>query len=54
MPLDPTAGHVGGIEPTTKAILRDCPELGYYSTDDPPRGEFLYKATNQFKGYYKN
>lgn len=39
MPSDPHAGHVGGLAPTMKVRLRDCPELGYYATDDPPRGE---------------
>jgi long-chain acyl-CoA synthetase len=34
--------------------LRDCPELGYLSTDNPPRGEVQFKGTNQFKGYFKN
>lgn len=39
MPMDPHAGHVGGLAPTMKVRLRDCPELGYYATDEPPRGE---------------
>ncbi len=37
--LDPTAGHVGGVSPSWKFRLRDCPELGYFTTDEPPRGE---------------
>ena len=36
---DPTSGHVGGVSPSWKFRLRDCPELGYFSTDEPPRGE---------------
>lgn len=39
MPDDPTAGHVGGLAPTCKIRLKDCPELGYFATDNPPRGE---------------
>lgn len=39
MPQDPTAGHVGGIIPSMKIRLRDVIEMGYLSTDDPPRGE---------------
>lgn len=38
-PSDPASGHVGGVAPTFKLRLRDCPELGYLHTDDPPRGE---------------
>jgi long-chain acyl-CoA synthetase len=54
MPEDPTAGHVGGLAPTMKVRLRDCPELGYLHTDNPPRGELCYIGTNIFKGYFKN
>ena len=54
MPLDPTAGHVGGVSPTMKIRLKDCPELNYLSTDNPPRGELQFKGGHQFAGYYKN
>lgn len=37
--LDNTVGHVGGIVPGLKLRLRDIPEMGYLSTDNPPRGE---------------
>lgn len=36
---DPTAGHVGGLITTCKVRLRDVVEMGYLSTDNPPRGE---------------
>ena len=49
-----STGHVGGLIPTMRARLRDCPELGYLSTDNPPRGEVQFKGTNVFKGYFKN
>jgi long-chain acyl-CoA synthetase len=39
LPQDPTAGHVGGCVPSGKIRLRDVPEMGYFSTDNPPRGE---------------
>lgn len=34
--------------------LRDCPELGYFTTDEPPRGELQYYGTSMFEGYFKN
>ena len=37
--LDNTVGHVGGIISTLRLRLKDVPELGYLSTDNPPRGE---------------
>ena len=53
-PLDRSSGHVGGPIPCNKIRLRDCPELGYLSTDNPPRGEIQLKGTNIFKEYFKN
>ena len=38
-PWDPTSGHVGSIYPSMKVRLRDVPDMGYFSTDNPPRGE---------------
>ena len=38
-PLDRNPGTVGGVVPSMKIRLRDCPELGYLSTDNPSRGE---------------
>jgi len=53
-PADVTSGHVGGVAPTFKLRLRDCPELGYFTTDDPPRGEVQFFGTSMFSGYFKN
>ena len=53
-PLDRTPGTVGGVIPSMKIRLRDCPELGYLSTDNPPRGEVQFTGANIFKGYFKN
>jgi long-chain acyl-CoA synthetase len=53
-PLDPTAGHVGGMISTCAVRLKDVPEMGYLSTDNPPRGEIQFKGHNTFRGYFKN
>lgn len=37
-----------------KIRLRDLPEMGYMSTDNPPRGEIQFMATTNFKGYFRN
>lgn len=37
-----------------KVRLRDCPELGYYHHNEPPRGELQFIGTNMFSGYFKN
>ena len=53
-PLDRTPGTVGGVIPSMRIRLRDCPELGYLSTDNPPRGEVQFTGLNIFNGYFKN
>eukprot|EP00347_Sterkiella_histriomuscorum_P005970 403354567 len=53
-PQDFTSGHVGGIIPSMKLRLKDLSELGYMSTDDPPRGEVQFYGQNIFSGYFKN
>jgi long-chain acyl-CoA synthetase len=53
-PLDRTGGHVGGVIPSMRIRLRDVPELGYLTSDNPPRGEVQFCGTNVFKGYFKN
>ena len=52
--FDPLAGHVGGIATTCKLRLKDIPEMQYYHTDNPPRGEIQVYATTMFAGYFKN
>jgi long-chain acyl-CoA synthetase len=54
MPNDPTAGHVGGLSPTMKIRLKDCVELNYLHTDNPPRGELQFIGSHMFAGYFKN
>eukprot|EP00347_Sterkiella_histriomuscorum_P000421 403375930 len=48
------AGISGGPLPCLKIKLVDIPELGYLSTDNPPRGEVRVKGKPVFQGYYKN
>lgn len=38
------AGLTGGPLPCMKIRICDIPELGYFSTDDPPRGEIRVKG----------
>jgi long-chain acyl-CoA synthetase len=44
---------VGGPLACSKLKLRDVPELGYLSTDDPPRGEVSLKGNTIFSGYFR-
>ncbi len=53
-PRDTTSGHVGGVIPSMKLRLKDLPDLGYLSSNDPPQGEIQFFGTNTFKGYFKN
>ena len=34
--------------------LMDVPEMGYFTSDDPPRGEICVKTLEVIDGYYKN
>jgi len=48
------SGVVGGPLQNVKIRLRDIPELDYYSTDLPPRGEICIWSPSVMKGYFKN
>lgn len=51
---DPIAGQVGGPLRCLKIRLRDLPEMKYFSTDKPPRGEICFKGSSIFRGYFKD
>jgi len=48
------SGHVGGPVANVKAKLRDIPEMGYLSTNNPPKGEIMLKGSSIMPGYFKN
>ncbi len=55
LPFDKDVGSVGPPQVGTEIRLKDCPELGYFSTDKPrPRGELLSRGQSVFPGYYKD
>eukprot|EP00347_Sterkiella_histriomuscorum_P023487 403334458 len=49
---DNTFGHVGIMNPALKYRLRDVPEMNYYHTDNPPRGELQVFGNSVIKGYF--
>lgn len=53
-PGDPMSGIVGGPLQNVKIKLRDLPEMGYLSTNDPPKGEVCFWGTSIMKQYFKN
>lgn len=44
----------GTVLPRTNVKLMDVPEMGYFTSDDPPRGEICVKSPTMIDGYYKN
>ena len=51
---DPISGHVGGPVANTKMRLRDIPEMDYYHTNTPPKGEICFWGPSTTKGYFRN
>ena len=51
---DRRGNNVGGVLPCLKMQLRDVPEYGFLSSNDPPSGEIYVKGNSVFKGYYKD
>ena len=52
-PGDNKTGHVGGPNIICRIKLRDIPESGYLTTDNPRRGEVCFQGPTTMKGYYK-
>ncbi|KAI0341152.1 acetyl-CoA synthetase-like protein [Trametopsis cervina] len=46
-------GTVGFVMPSVEVILKDVPDAGYFSTNNPPQGEVLIRGGSVIKGYYK-
>ena len=53
-PGDSTSGHVGGPCANVKIRLRDIPEMGYLSSNNPPKGEVCFWGPSIMSGYFKN
>ncbi|BCR98986.1 putative AMP-binding enzyme [Aspergillus luchuensis] len=52
---DLTAGHCGGLIPSTEACLVSLPDMEYSVDDKPyPRGELMLRGANVFREYFKD
>ena len=47
-PDDITQGHSGPPGTNILVRLKDVPEMGYFTTDDPPRGQVCLKGPSIF------
>ena len=44
----------GSVLSTTNIKLIDVPEMGYFTTDSPPRGEICVRTPSMIDGYFKS
>ena len=50
---DYSSGHVGGPSPCNECMLIDVPEMSYFASGTPSRGEICFRGPNCFTEYYK-
>jgi len=53
-PGDNNCGHVGSPSLYSEIRVKSVDEMGYFVTDNPPRGEIQLRGPLVFAGYYKN
>ncbi|KAL7714007.1 Long-chain-fatty-acid--CoA ligase [Entamoeba marina] len=51
-PKDATTSSIGVLLPMYEAKLRDIPELNYFTTNNPPQGELMFRGPPVCKGYF--
>ena len=49
---DASVGHVGLPMLSAEIKLLDIPEMNYFTSDKPPKGEVMVRATSQFSEYF--
>lgn len=53
MSSDNDGNSVGGVLPCLRAKLKDVPEMGFFSSKEPPAGVLHVKGSSVFLGYFK-